>query len=262
LVGTEYVKLKKMENMELSKILVVIPARGGSKGIPKKNIKKLCGRELILYSTDLARTIFKDSQICVSTDSEEIKHVVEKTGLKVPFMRPKNIASDLATTHSVLDHAIKFYKTKNMFYEKILLLQPTSPFRLKKHIEEAIQEFTPNIDMIVSVSHTNANPYYTLLEESKEGLLSKSKVIKNLTRRQDCPQVFQLNGSIYVINIKSLENKQIHKFKKLKKYLMPVEYSIDIDSIFDWHIAASILEKKIINLDLIEVNKKRNTFPN
>ena len=105
----------------LKDTLFVIPARGGSKGLPGKNIKDLCGKPLIVYSIDVARAFVDDEHICVSTDSNEIKEVVENYGLKVPFLRPDYLATDTATTNDVLVHAVNFFKNQNRNYKKLVL---------------------------------------------------------------------------------------------------------------------------------------------
>ena len=105
------------------KTLFLIPARGGSKGIPRKNIKELNGKPLIQYSIDVARRLTGDENICVSTDDREIIEVVEKSGLEVPFIRPESLAADTATTNDVICHALNFYKDKGTAYDNIVLLQ-------------------------------------------------------------------------------------------------------------------------------------------
>ena len=222
------------------KCLVIIPARGGSKGIPKKNIKILNGKPLIYYTIDVAREIFEDKDICVTTDSEEIKSVVEQTGLKVPFIRPKHLATDEAGTYEVLLHAVNWYEQKGRHYDVVLLLQPTSPFRTTENVKAALKLFTSDLDMIVSVKETKSNPYYVLFEEDKFGFLKKSKD-GNFTRRQDVPPVYELNGAIYVMNIKSLKEKSIVSFEKNKKIVMNDYTSIDIDTALDWQIAEGLL---------------------
>jgi len=227
------------------KILCVIPARGGSKGIPHKNIKELNGKPLIYYSIDVAREIFKDEDICVTTDDQQIIDVVEKYGLHVPFVRPSYLATDQATTRDVLKHALDFYEKKGLLYDIILLLQPTSPFRLKRHIEEAINLYTDNCDMVVSVKESSSNPYYNLFEEDDFGNLHISKGKGNYTRRQDVPKVWEYNGSIYVINAKALREMSMNDFTKKKKYCMTNIYSIDIDSSYEWIITENILKNNV-----------------
>ena len=185
------------------KTLVIIPARGGSKGVPKKNIKKLSGKALIQYTIDAARKLVPDNQIIVSTDCLEIKSIVEKLGLVVPFLRPKELATDTSGTHEVLLHAINFFESQGNQISEIILLQPTSPFRTDKHIKEALELYNSKIDMVVSVKETQSNPYYVLYEENSKGFIDKSKK-GNFTRRQDCPKVYESNGAIYIINTKLL----------------------------------------------------------
>ena len=218
------------------KPLVIIPARGGSKGVPKKNIKTLGGKPLIYYTIEAARAVFEDKYICVSTDDIEIKNIVEQTGLKVPFLRPAELATDTAGTYEVLLHALNYYENLEYFPDTIILLQPTSPFRTAEHIKEAIKLYTPDIDMVVSVKETKSNPYFNLFEENVNGFLKKSKE-SDYTRRQDCPMVWEYNGAIYVINVESLKKLQISKFQKIKKYVMDEVSSIDIDNEIDFKFA-------------------------
>ncbi len=225
------------------RILVVIPARGGSKGIPYKNIKDLNGKPLITYTIDVARQIFKDEDICVTTDDKQIIGVVENYGLHVPFVRPSYLATDAATSQDVLKHALDFYEQKGQFYDVILLLQPTSPFRLKKHIEEAISLYTDDCDMVVSVKESSANPYYNLFEEDEFGYLCISKEDGKFTRRQDIPIVWEYNGSIYVINSRSLKNSKMSNFMCKIKYPMDNLYSVDIDTDLDWMVAEELIKR-------------------
>src|SRR5690554_892422 len=120
------------------KILYVIPARGGSKGIPHKNIKPLNGKPLIYYTIDVARQLTTDENICVTTDDDKFIKVVEDYGLKVPFKRPEQLATDTATTNDVLLHALSFYENRGECYDIIILLQPTSPLRKSYQVKEAL----------------------------------------------------------------------------------------------------------------------------
>ena len=223
------------------KPLIVIPARGGSKGVPRKNIKVLGDKPLIQYTIDAAKGVFDDEFICVSTDDFEIKSVVEQLGLKVPFLRPNELASDTAGTYEVLLHAISYYESKGYFPDTLILLQPTSPFRTSAHIKEALKFYHESIDMVVSVKETKANPYYILFEEDRNGYLKKTKEA-NFTRRQDCPKVWEYNGAIYIINVKALKEKTISQFTKVCKFEMDETSSHDIDTLLDWKIAEIILQ--------------------
>ena len=146
------------------KKLVIIPARAGSKRLPNKNLKLLDGKPLIMHSVEIARKIFDDNEICVSTDSSEIKTIVEKSGLEVPFLRPGNLAQDNSSTEDVLIHALNWYRQDGYNPDIIILLQPTSPFRRLKDINNAIKKFSNEIDMVVSVKETKTNLYFNLYE--------------------------------------------------------------------------------------------------
>lgn len=224
------------------KPLIIIPARGGSKGVPGKNIKLLNGIPLIHYTIKAAQQLFDNALICVSTDDEEIKKVAEQTNLVVPFLRPKELASDSSGTYEVLMHAIEHFANNGYEADALILLQPTSPFRTSTHIEEALKIYSNGIDMVVSVKETRSNPYYVLFEEDENGYLKKSKDA-NFIRRQDCPKVWEYNGAIYIINVASLKKGAMGNFKKVIKYEMDEFSSHDIDTLFDWEIAKTIIEK-------------------
>lgn len=219
-------------------MLVIIPARGGSKGVPKKNIKNLNGKPLIQYAIDAAREIFSDENILVSTDDQEIKKMVEDLGLEVPFLRPPHLSDDNSGMHEVLLHAVEFMENRNRNYDRILLLQPTSPLRTSQHILEAIEiyENNPDLDMVASVKETKASPYSILKEEDAEGFLT-GVIPSSYVRRQDVPKVWELNGAVYVINTSSLKTEPLYKFKKVKKYVMDEISSLDIDGPLDWKLA-------------------------
>ena len=225
------------------KILVVIPARGGSKGIPRKNIKPFAGKPLIYYTIDTARAIVPDEDICVSTDDDEIIRVVEDYGLKVPFKRPDELATDTAGTHEVLLHALDYYEQQGKRYDAVMLLQNTSPFRTEEHVKEALKLFTPEVDMVVSVKECAANPYYCVFEEDGEGYLHVCKGDGNIFRRQDAPKVYEYNGAIYIMNVEKLKTTHMHKMQKRAKYVMDETSSLDLDTMWDWQMAEMMAKK-------------------
>jgi N-acylneuraminate cytidylyltransferase len=228
--------------------LIVIPARGGSKGIPGKNIKQLAGKPLIQYSVEVARSLAEDKDICVSTDDLLIKQVVEEAGLPVHFLRPAELATDTAGSYEVLLHAIDYFQMKGEGYEVLILLQPTSPFRTVQDVKECIKLFHSDLDMVVSVKESEANPYYNLFEEDNQGYLQKSKS-SSAVRRQDVPKVYSFNGSIYVININSLRKyKSVTEFTKVIKYVMDSHKSVDLDTPVDWEFCEFLIQKGIIKL--------------
>lgn len=228
------------------KSLVVIPARGGSKGIPHKNIKPLGGKPLIYYAIDGARSIASDEDICVTTDDSEIIRVVEDYGLKVPFVRPEYLASDTMGTYEVLLHALDFYEKRGCKYDTIVLLQPTSPFRRPEDIKGAMAVYNPDVDMVVAVKEASSNPYYNSFEEDENGFLHISKGHGCYHRRQDAPKAWEYNGAVYVINVESLKKQNMSNFQKVGMYEMDNLHSVDLDTMFDWKVAELLLLEKMI----------------
>jgi N-acylneuraminate cytidylyltransferase len=224
------------------KTLVVIPARGGSKGIPKKNIKNFCGKPLIYYSIDIARNFVNDEDICVSTDDDEIKSIVENYGLKVPFTRPEQLSGDQALTNDVLVHAIEYYKIyEKKQYDKILLLQPTSPLRTVQNVQDAINLYNRAVDMVVSVKKSHS--VSVLCKENSDG---KIELVfnKNLLGRQNYNDYYEYNGAIYIMKTESLLDKGMSKFENIIKTVMTDEESIDIDNPTDWIMAEAVYSNK------------------
>lgn len=228
------------------KTLVIIPARGGSKGIPHKNIKQLGGKPLICYAIDNARSVVGDEDICVSTDDPEIVRTVEEYGLKVPFVRPASLASDTAGTYGVLLHALDFYEKLGKRYDAVLLLQPTSPFRRNEDISGAMEKYDSDVDMVVSVKSASSNPYYNCFEENADGFLCHSKGDGRYVRRQDAPEAWEYNGAVYVINPESLKKSPLSEFKRIRKHVMDDIHSLDLDTPLDWKIAELLLAENLI----------------
>jgi CMP-N,N'-diacetyllegionaminic acid synthase len=227
------------------KILYVIPARGGSKGIQHKNVKPLNGKPLIYYSIDVARQLTDDSNICVSTDDDEIIKVVEDYGLKVPFKRPSNLATDTATTNDVLQHALEFYEKNGINYDIVVLLQPTSPLRKSYQVKEALELFNEQLDMVVSVKESLSAS--VLCIENDNGFLELF-LNKSGSRRQELTGYYEYNGAIYIINIQSIKKKKLSGFTKKRKYVMDEISSIDIDTPLDWMLVETILNQLPVNI--------------
>ena len=225
-------------------ILFLIPARAGSKGLPGKNTKILGGEPLVAYSIDFALANIKEGdELCVSTNDPMVVKVANSRGVQIPFIRPEELSSDTASSYDVIMHAINFYESRGKIFNWVLLLQPTSPFRTQKDFAEIMENIENKIDMIVSVKISKENPYFSLYELNNSGFLVKSKN-SDYQRRQDCPVVYALNGSMYLMNVSALKLKPINKFDKIKKIIMPDERSIDIDTLDDWILAEYYLNKQ------------------
>lgn len=224
------------------KTLYVIPARGGSKGIPHKNIRPLAGKPLIGYSVDVARQLADDADICVTTDDPAIAAVVEAMGLKVPFLRPAELATDKSGTYEVLLHALDFYEQRGIHYDCLVLLQPTSPLRTADDVLRAMALYSDDIDMVVTVKEAASNPYYNCYETDADGYLTISKGDGSFTRRQDAPKVWEYNGAVYVINTASLRRCPLGQFRRRRMSEMDAARSVDLDTELDWLVAEKMME--------------------
>ncbi len=225
--------------------LYIIPARGGSKGIPGKNIKPLCGRPLIAYTIEVAKECATDdNHIILSTDSEEIAQVGRALDLKVDYMRPAELATDKSGSREVILDAMDWAEKNGIKYDCVVLLQPTSPMRTAEDIKECLNLYSDNIDMVVSVTEAVTNPYYNCFETDVEsGFLHISKGDGKLSRRQDAPPAWEYNGAVYVINPKSIRAHALGEFEKRVPFAMPKERSIDIDTPTDWIVAEALIEQ-------------------
>lgn len=232
----------------MKKILFVIPARGGSKGIPGKNIKPMGGFPLICRSIDIARKFVDDKDICVTTDSDEIINVVRQHGTEVPFKRPDYLATDTASSYDVLIHAVDFYKAQGDDYDWMVLLQPTTPFRKEEDLRKMLDMMTDDLDMVVSVKQAETNPYYNCYMVNDQGYLQK--FIKTpgagYGRQAARPVIYEKNGSVYVIKIDSLRKQKINEFEKVRFYEMDKVYSIDLDEPLDWIFAEAVLNNHLV----------------
>lgn len=230
----------KITAEDIKNTLFIIPARGGSKGIPGKNIKEFCGKPLICDAIDQARAFTDDAHICLTTDSEKIRRVAEDYGLAVPFLRPAELSTDTAGSREVMLHALDFHESLGQKIDRIVLLQPTSPLRTVDDIRGAMELYTPDCDMVVSVKEAATNPYYNAFEPDADGLLHISKGPGTYTRRQDAPKVYEYNGAVYVINPASLRAMPMGLFPRRIPYVMPSARSIDLDTPTDWLVAEAL----------------------
>jgi CMP-N,N'-diacetyllegionaminic acid synthase len=220
-------------------ILALIPARGGSKGIPKKNIIDLCGKPLIAYTILAAKDAGCFDDIVVSTDSVEIADVAKEYGVWVPFMRPSQFATDKSTGEDVSRHAIAELSKMGRKYDIIVYLQPTSPLRTATHILEALDMFIDkNLPSLTSVSPVSEHPLF-MRTLTNDGMMSKVLNISSNVRRQDLEPYYLLNGAIYINYVDDINNSIGNDNKY--GYIMDTKYGIDINTIDDLDKAKKLL---------------------
>lgn len=227
-----------------SKVLAIIPARGGSKGIPRKNIKLFNGKPLIQYSINAAKESKYIERIVVSTEDEEIKNVSIECGAEVPFLRPGEFSSDISPTIDAVIYTLEMLKKEEGYVpEYVCLLQCTSPLRTNKHIDEAIEKlFATNMDAIVSVCMAEVNPYWSNVfkGDKLDYFLEEGKTI---IRRQDLPDVYRMNGAIYIVKTKVLMEFKTFEPQNLTGYVMDNISSVDIDNPIDFKVAELLMKE-------------------
>ncbi|QTE23048.1 acylneuraminate cytidylyltransferase family protein [Polaribacter cellanae] len=231
------------------KILGIIPARGGSKGVPRKNIKLLGGKPLIAYTAEVAlKSKFIDTLI-LSSENEEIIEVAKSLNIEVPFKRPTNLALDASPTLPVILHALEFYKNQNIYFDAVCLLQTTSPFRTVMFLDKAVQTFiekdTDSLFSVQQVPH-EYNPHWVFEEKGDKTLQIATGEKKIITRRQDLPKAFHRDGSIYVTKTNVLLEQKSLFGNSISYIESPKEWYVNIDTLNDWEKAEKIIKNNFI----------------
>lgn len=222
-----------------TQILAIITARGGSKGVPRKNIRVLGGKPLIAWTIEAALRSSDSMRLIVSTDSAEIAEVSKEYGAEIPFLRPVELAGDTFTSVSAVLHAVVWLvEHENYRPDLILLLQPTSPFRSSQDIDSSLKLQRENAaDAVVSVT-PNLRPLQWLRKIDEQGILVSAPINDTIARRrQDAEPLYQLNGAVYVIKSEVFIREQTFYPHQTRAYIMPPERSLDIDTELDFLIA-------------------------
>jgi CMP-N-acetylneuraminic acid synthetase len=230
------------------KILAVIPARGGSKGVPRKNIRPLAGRPLIAYTIETALAA-RDRlhRVIVSTDDPEIAAVARAAGAEVPFLRPAELAADRSPTVPVLQHALRFVEERDgSRMDWVLLLQPTAPFRAVEDIHAALDlALAGGCDSVISVVQVFATHPILMKRIEDDRLVPFCIDEKEGTRRQDYkPAAYMRNGAIYLTRRESLVDGSSIWGAAIRPYVMPEQRSVNIDSEMDFKMAEFLLAEK------------------
>lgn len=227
--------------IEGKKVLALIPARGGSKGIINKNIIDLCGKPLIAYTIEAAVKSRYIDDVVVTTDSRRIAEVALEYGAQVPFLRPEALASDTSKTIDAVLHAISTLENQGKKYDILVLLQPTQPLRNEDDIDSSLELCVEKKGGVVSVSEVGDHPIL-IRQIDEDGILNKMLAVDSTVRRQDMPTYYRVNGCVYVNNISEV-NEDLSFNDNRIPYVMPRERAVDIDEPVDLCVAAYYLGK-------------------
>lgn len=230
----------------MHKILGVITARGGSKGIPRKNIKILGNKPLIAYTIEIAKKSKLITHLIVSTDDKEIKQVAIKCQAEVPFLRPAEFAQDNTPTLPVMQHAIRFMEKKLGFkFDFVVILQPTSPFRIAEDIDKTIEKLIEkNADSAVSLVKIEDNHPMKIKKLDNGRVLPYCMPEIEGTRRQDLPIAYKRSSAVYAMKRDTMIKNNSLYGKYIVGHVVPLQRSIDIDNKFDWIKAEYMLKNK------------------
>lgn len=226
------------------KILAIIPARGGSKGIPRKNVRELNGKPLIAYTIEEAIKSKYMDRVVVSTEDEEISAVSRKFGAEIPYLRPKELAKDSSPTIDCALHMINWLKeNENYIPDYVCLLQCTSPLRTFEDIDGTIEKMiNTSMDGAVSICEAEVNPYWTnvFFGDKLKYFIEEGKQVK---RRQDLPKIYRINGAVYLVKTNVLLKYRTFEVEQLTGYIMKNENSVDIDTELDFKIAEVFIKE-------------------
>lgn len=230
------------------KTFCFIFARGGSKGLPKKNILSIGGKTLLAHSIRLAKTIEEIDSIYVSTDCEEIAEIAFQENIEV-IKRPSELAKDDSPEWLSWQHAVKYIFNKKGHFDNFLSLPTTAPLRIKDDVQRCIFALKPDIDLVVTITKSNKNPWFNIVKLDKLSNISPVLNSPRISRRQDAPPCFDLTPVAYVTRPEYILNNSSMWEGNVRGIEIPNERSIDIDTRIDFLIAKLLFENKEINLD-------------
>lgn len=227
------------------RILAIIPARGGSKGVPRKNIKLLNGKPLIVYTSEIALQSKYLTEVIVSTEDLQIIEVAQRLGIKVPFVRPSVLAQDSTPTIDVIVHALQWYENQAIFFDAVCLLQVTSPFRTVAFLDHAIEKFVKSgCDSLISVQKVphEYNPHWTFEENGEGNLKIATGENEIISRRQDLPDAYHRDGSIYITKTEVILQQHSLYGKSTAFIESSSESYVNIDTLTDWEKAEQMIK--------------------
>jgi CMP-N,N'-diacetyllegionaminic acid synthase len=244
------------------RILGLIPARAGSKGIPGKNIKLLDGKPLIQYAIEGALESGSITKVAVSTDSQEIADISRNLGADVPFIRPSHLADDSSPTIDTVIHSLEYYQNQGEHFDAVCLLQTTHPFRTSQDIESSIKKFkVDSADTLISVIDVphEFNPHWVFIKDAVGNFKIATGDEKIISRRQELPDAYIRNGAIYITQSSVLLKEKSLYGKRLSAYKMSSDNHVNLDTKDDWRRAEAIIKRcKFDNLN--KQNLKKNNY--
>jgi CMP-N,N'-diacetyllegionaminic acid synthase len=226
------------------RVLGLIPARGGSKGVPHKNIRSLCGKPLLQYTAQSAKASSRLTQVILSTEDDEIAEVGRYCGLDVPFMRPVELAEDETPMLPVVQHALMWFEKRGERFDAVCLLQPTNPLRTTAMIDGCLELFAKNEpDAVVTILPVPAeyNPHWVYYKDQDGSLQLSTGEAMPISRRQDLPQAFHREGSVYVVRRNVVIDENSLYGRRVLGFPVLAEHSVNIDNLKDWQRAEQLL---------------------
>jgi CMP-N-acetylneuraminic acid synthetase len=228
-------------------VAAFIFARGGSKGLPGKNIRRLGGKPLIAWSIEHARAVTRIGRVIVSTDSEEIAAVARDFGAEVPFMRPPELASDDSPEWLAWRHALAFlHESEGRMPEVMVSVPATAPLRSSLDLENCLDEFAKgDADVVITVTDAHRNPWFNMVKKNADGSVGLvMQPASDVSRRQDAPPVFDMATVAYVARSQFVMQQMGVFSGRVRAVKIPVEQAIDIDTLFDFELAEFLLHRR------------------
>lgn len=236
------------------RVLYVITARGGSKGVPGKNIREIGGLPLIAYKIIAAQKCRYENRIIVSTDDEEIAQISRRYGADVPFMRPAELASDSAGSMDVVEHATRWIAENDIHkYDYVCLLEPSSPFATFEDLNKALDLIiSSNADTLLGMKESEVSTRFIHELDSKGGLSFFYDAIKSMkdVSRQAQKKQYTLNGCMYIAKWDYFKKNKLFHSTNSVPYIMPAEQSVEIDSLADFYYAKSMIENGVVDINM------------
>ncbi|MDA9285253.1 acylneuraminate cytidylyltransferase family protein [Pseudomonadales bacterium] len=227
--------------------IAFIFARGGSKGLPGKNTRMLCGKPLLAWAIECAQAVPRIRRVILSTDSEQIARVGRDFGAEVPFLRPSELASDDSPEWFAWRHALSYIEeTEGQLPEVMVSVPTTAPLRLPLDIDKCLDEYEKGgADMIITVTDAHRNPYFNMVKAKGDGSVGLViEPVNGISRRQDAPEIYDMTTVAYAVNPTFVFSRSSHFQGKVRAVHIPTERAIDIDTLLDFEVAEILMKRR------------------